>query len=647
MCGLTGFLSLQTHKKRSELQAQGRAMAETLRHRGPDAGALWQDDDVALLLVHRRLSIIDLSEEGRQPMTSHSGRYVIVYNGEIYNFPELQRELEAAGVRFRGRSDTEIFLAGVEAWGLNRALQKINGMFAFALWDREKKILHCARDRMGKKPLYMGWAEGGTLLFGSELKALKAHADFKPVIAPGALELYLRYGHVPAPYTIYQGVWNLPPGHRIDLPLGTLMPGQNLEPLMQPYWHALSALQEARTHLSTRSDSETIDAFEDLLSICVKDRMLSDVPLGAFLSGGIDSSAVVALMQKHSARPVKTYTIGFEEAGFNEAAHARDIAAHLGTDHHELTLHGADALAMIPMLPEMYDEPFSDISAIPTYLVSRFARGDVTVALSGDGGDEMLGGYRRHIEAPRLWAMMRMIPQPLKAALSALLKTLPPEGWDKLIPGRPQIGSAVYKAAEALPLKTQSALYQKLTSSWAPVPMAGHKMNALSPFALRPEWQPPAHLELAEKMMYWDAISYLPGTILTKVDRASMAASLEARAPLLDKRIYEFVWTLPLSMKLRGGQGKWLLRQVLARHVPKAFFERPKQGFSIPVAAWLRGPLKDWAEDLLSPASLNESGLLDPAPIRASWEKHKQGSGGQAEKLWTVLMFQAWLRRWA
>lgn len=622
-------------------------MAETLRHRGPDAGDVWQDEDVALLLAHRRLSIIDLSEEGRQPMASASGRYIIVYNGEIYNFPALQRELEDTGMRFRGRSDTEIFLAAVESWGLNRALQKINGMFAFALWDRQQKILHLARDRMGKKPLYVGWAGHHTLIFGSELKAFNAHPDFTPVIAPSALGLYLRFSHVPAPQTIYQGVWQVPPGFRLDIDLKTIAPAQNLEPLMHPYWHALRALEEARGKApAVQSDTEAIDTLEELLSICVRDRMLSDVPLGAFLSGGIDSSAVVALMQKNSSRPVKTYTIGFEETGFNEAAHAKAVAAHIGTDHHELILRPDDTLSIIPHLADMYDEPFADISAIPTYLVSHFARQDVTVALSGDGGDEMLGGYRRHAEAPRLWNMTHWIPGLLRAGLGNALQCLPPEQWDRLFPARPQIGSAVFKVAAAMGAESEAAFYKTIVSSWSKPPMRQEPSNGILPFFERPDWQPNG-LGLAEKMMYWDAISYLPGTILTKVDRASMAASLEARAPLLDRRIYDFVWGLPLSMKIRSGEGKWLLRQVLARHVPKTLFERPKQGFSIPVATWLRGPLKDWAEDLLSDTALSDSGLLDPRPIRAAWNAHLQGRGGQAEKLWTVLMFQAWHRRWA
>ena len=643
MCGFTGFINTSSQARRSDMQARARAMADTLRHRGPDDGQVWMDDETPIVFAFRRLAIIDLSAEGRQPMVSATGRYTIVFNGEIYNFLELRKELERTGVQFRGRSDTEVILAAAEHWGLNQTLQKINGMFALAVWDKKERKIHFARDRLGKKPLYIGWAKD-VLVFGSELKALRAHPDFEAAINPKSLSLYLQYGFLPSPACIYKNAWSLPAGSRLTLSVPNLETGANLSTHMEPYWQHAHALDDSRTKKIHASDETVIKEFEELLTECVRDRMISDVPLGAFLSGGIDSSSVVALMQHHSGQPVKTYTIGFREAGFDEAAHAAKIAAHLGTDHHELYLTAQDALNVIPRLPEIYDEPFADMSAIPTYLVSEFARRDVTVALSGDGGDEMLGGYNRHVTGAKLWNRIKFLPKPVRAALGGAIKKLPPEHWDTLIQSRPQAGILMHKAANFLSMNTQEDIYQNLLSSWhePPVKNSVHAKTILSDSA----FQPPAGLSFAEKMMYWDALFYLPGDILTKVDRASMASSLEARAPLLDRRIYEYAWRVPSQFKIRNGKGKWLLRQVLKRHVPEELFERPKQGFSVPVGEWLRGPLKGWAEDLLSVKKLERHGLLDTPTIRTAWTDHLAGRGSNAQKLWTVLMFQAWHERW-
>ena len=644
MCGFTGFLSSSTQLSRSDIQAIAQNMSDALIHRGPDAGDIWQDPDVICALGHRRLSIIDLSAEGAQPMESASGRYMIAFNGEIYNFPELRSLLESKGHTFRGHSDTEIMLAAIEEWGLNQAIQKFNGMFAFALWDRKERVMHFARDRFGKKPLYIGWA-GNTLVFGSELKALCAHPEFKRALNPDAAALYMRYSCMPAPHSIYQNTWSLRPGHRMTIPLEMLSPGEDLSGKMECYYNLLETLEDASLRVQPRSDNEVVAEFENILSTCVKDRMMSDVPLGAFLSGGIDSSLIVAMMQKQSSRPVKTYTIGFEEAGFNEAAYAKDVAAHLGTEHRELYLTARDALDIISSLPTMFDEPFADISAIPTALVCKFARQDVTVALSGDGGDEMMGGYNRHVQAPRIWNKIQHIPAPLRKALASGISSVPTETWNKIIPKLPQPGTRLHKIADFMNLKSQSEVYQRLIETWQyeddivpgakklPIPLCEARNQNLD-------------LGFAESMMYWDTLSYLPDDILAKVDRASMAVSLEARAPLLDRRIYEYAWQLPLEMKIRNGKGKWLLRKVLGTYVPENLFERPKQGFTMPVGQWLRGPLKEWGEDLLDAQKLEEDGLLGTVSIRKAWNDHQAGRGNNTEKLWTALMFQAWKRQW-
>lgn len=637
MCGITGFFETTTDRSRNESLVIGKTMMDAIPHRGPDAADTWQDSDLPLLLAHRRLSILDLSAEGAQPMTSPSGRYVIVYNGEIYNHQDLRRELPQA--QWRGGSDTETLLAAIDQYGLNRTVQKLNGMFAFALWDRKERQLHLIRDRFGKKPLYVGWA-GKSLVFGSELKTLGAHPDFTPQINRKAMEQMIARGYCIAPSCIYEGVWSIPAGHRLSLDCNALSPNADLSKQMVSYWDARQAAELAKSNPMSGSTEDITQEFDTLLGTCVSDRMLSDVPLGAFLSGGIDSSAVVAHMQKQSSTPIKTYTIGFHEAGFNEAAYAAKIAAHLGTDHHEIYLGARDALDVIPQLPDMYDEPFADISAIPTYLVSKFARQDVTVALSGDGGDEMLGGYARHVQGPKLWSITGKMPTIMRSTVAGAITAIGPQIWDKINPTHPQFGSRMHKAARTLSMDSQAAIYENILSAWPQSPLLGNNGEGTSAHEAAP-------LEsFAEAMMLWDTTGYLPNDVLTKVDRATMAVSLEARAPLLDRRIFEFAWRLPLDMKIKHGKGKHILRKTLNRYVPDYLFDRPKQGFTMPVGDWLRSDLRDWAEDLLDEKTLREDGLLDPATIRATWDEHQNGQGNHAQKLWHVLMFQAWHKRW-
>jgi asparagine synthase (glutamine-hydrolysing) len=619
-------------------------MAQSIAHRGPDGEGLWQDPDVPMALAHRRLAIIDPSPDGAQPMASPSERYEIVFNGEIYNFQTLRQDLEAEGACFRGRSDTEVMLAAFDIWGINRALQRFNGMFAFALWDREKRQLHLVRDRLGKKPLYVGWA-GKHFVFGSELKVFRAHPDFRPEVNRNALTLYMRFNCVPAPHAIYQGVWQLPPGHRMTMAFDVLSPGDDLSKEWSPYWHQARVVEEACHNPLTGDDGQLTDQFEALLKDCVRERMISDVPLGAFLSGGIDSSAVVALMQAQSTQRVKTFSIGFNERGYDEAAAAQAVSRHLGTDHHEMILSAQQAMDVIPQLPDIYDEPFADASQIPTYLVSKFARQQVAVALSGDGGDEIMGGYTRHQAIPSLWQRVGWWPSPLRHMAGKAIRNIPVERWDRLMRHHPQFGERIYKVADILKLKSMEDIYLHVMSRWDN-PSAIVR-DGLEPLTMLhdPSWLPRG-LTFAERMMYGDALSYLPNDILVKVDRASMAVALEARAPLLDHRIFEFCWRLPIDAKIRQGQGKWMLRQVLARHVPSHLFDRTKQGFAVPVAEWLRGPLRDWAHELLNPMRIEQQGFLNPAPIANAWQEHLSGKGNHAHRLWTVLMFQAWHDRW-
>jgi asparagine synthase (glutamine-hydrolysing) len=639
MCGIAGLYSLRPGVDRASLPPIVTGMTDTIAHRGPDSEGLWQDPDhPAIVLGHRRLAILDLSPLGHQPMESPSGRYWCVYNGEIYNYQDIEAQLKTLGHSFKGRSDTEVFLTALDQWGLNLVCQKIIGMYAFIIWDRKERVIHLMRDRLGKKPLYVGWA-GQDLVMGSELKALCAHPGFKRELNLQTLRSYMTYGYVHAPGSIYRNVWTVPPGARMTLRTETLTAGEDLGKRIEYYWDLPRVVTQAAAHRRREPDQDLINEFDCLLGICVKERMISDVSLGAFLSGGIDSSAVVALMQAQSGVPVKTYAIGFDNPAFNEAPHAKEIASYLGTEHHELLLTDQDALAVVPRLSDIYDEPFADISQIPTCLVAAFARQDVTVALSGDGGDEMLGGYNRHTLVPRIWNRMKFIPAPLRRALSKGITSLTQDQWERLFAFRNQQGQPMQKLAGILRQNSPLDMYEYLTSS---NPEGGRLVLGDG----EPQPSPIRDIKgfgISEHMMFRDTLSYLPNDILVKVDRAAMAVSLEARAPLLDSRIAEFVWTLPVNLKIRNNQGKWLLRQVLKKYVPEHLFNRPKSGFSPPINEWLRNGLKDWAGDLLSTDKVRREGILDADAIDVLWQSHLQKKTNAGPALWTILMFQSWM----
>jgi len=644
MCGLAGCWDLARASGSDELQATVTRMAATLRHRGPDDAGVWVDPAAGIALGFRRLSILDLSPEGRQPMQSADARYVVVFNGEIYNFQELRGELEAHADRFRGNSDTEVLLAAVSRWGLEAALERFNGMFAFALWDRERRVLHLVRDRLGEKPLYYGWM-GHTLLFGSELKALRAHPSFQPEIDRNALALYTRHTHVPTPHSIYRGVHKLPPG--TVLTVDEQSPGSGPSPVA--YWSAREVVERGVAHAFPGAPGEATMQLERLLSDAVRLRMIADVPVGAFLSGGIDSTTVVALMQAHSAQPVKTFSIGFEDPEYNEAAHAAAVAHHLGTDHTELVVTPAEAMAVVPRLPTLYDEPFADPSQIPTFLVAELARRAVTVSLSGDGGDELFAGYNRYRWGTGIWPRVARMPTALRAAAAAGIGTVPATTWNsifakvngvlppRLRPRSP--GDKLHKLAAALSVHDPGTAYLGLTSHWMDAP----PVLGTSEAPMQDGGEEPALATDLQQMMYRDTVTYLPDDILVKLDRATMGVSLEGRIPLLDHRVVEFAWRLPTEMKIRAGQSKWLLRQVAYRYVPRELLERPKSGFAVQIDAWLRGPLRDWAESLLEERRLKEDGFFQPRPIRDRWVEHLSGRRNWADCLWGILMFQAWL----
>ena len=622
-------------------------MTDALAHRGPDDRGVFVDDVAGLALGHRRLSIVDLSPEGHQPMASRGGRYVIVFNGEVYNYRDLGAQLAARGHRFRGHSDTEVILAAVEEWGLDAAVRRLAGIFAFALWDRAERALHLVRDHLGVKPLYYAWA-GGALLFGSELGALARHPRFDRAVDRRALALLLRHNCVPAPHTIYAGARKLPAGTVLTVRPGDA-PGAAAP---AAYWSAaMAATAGLRAPLAFRDDAEAVEALDALLRGVVSSQMVADVPLGAFLSGGVDSSTVVALMQAQRVTPVRTFSIGFGRADYDESAHAARVAEHLGTAHTALHVSDADARAVVPMLPRLWDEPFADASQIPTYLVSRLARGSVTVALSGDGGDELFAGYNRHVWAERLWRRMRVVPRPVRRAAGRAIAALPPEAWDRgarvsgvlrrTAVGEAQFGRKLHKLAGVLGAPSADALYADLASHWTrPEDVV---LGAGAPHRTSNAASGPVRGRFTERMMLHDLVTYLPDDILVKLDRASMAVGLEARVPLLDHRVVEFAWRLPLALKLRDGVGKWVLRRVLDRYVPRPLVERPKAGFAVPLGDWLRGPLRTWAQGLLAPDLLAADGYFAPAPVRARWDEHLRCARDWSPHLWDVLMFQAWL----
>jgi asparagine synthase (glutamine-hydrolysing) len=589
-------------------------MTQALVHRGPDDDGIWLDENCGIALGHCRLAILELTAAGHQPMLSTSGRYVLVFNGEIYNHEELRQRLPAQ--QWKGHSDTETLLTGIDQWGLGKALEASVGMFALALWDRAGRTLRLARDRMGEKPLYYGW-QGDCFLFGSELKALKPHPMFRGEISRVALAEYVRSGYVPAPLSIYQGVYKLLPGTIATLTNDSLLSRQ--DPVISPYWSLEQAVGQRKRAPFLGSEQEAVNRLEDLLTQSIEGQQTADVPLGAFLSGGIDSSSVVALLQARASRPVRTFSIGFQEQDYDEAHHARNVATHLGTDHTEFLVTAADALKVIPELPTIYDEPFADASQIPTILVSRLARQHVTVAITGDGGDELFSGYGRYSQTAANWKRLSRLPYFARRLATRFLPACPLQ--------------------EALGTASVDAFYRFVNRQWKGFP--GLVLDC--PHAETPPRIPAVLTSADERMMYADTLNYLPNDILVKVDRAAMSCSLESRVPLLDHRIVEFAWSLPNTIKHRQGVGKWPLKQLLCRYVPKELVERPKMGFGVPIDHWLRGPLREWAEDLLDDSRLSEEGFYDPKPIRKEWLRHLTGKHNRHYGLWTILMFQAWL----
>lgn len=653
MCGIAGFMTPESHFSSVEAQRFLTNMSDAIIHRGPDDGGSWSDSEAGIWLGHRRLAIVDLSPAGHQPMQSASGRYMIAFNGEIYNHLTIRQELETIGQspNWRGHSDTETLLAGFEAWGIEYMVERAVGMFAFAVWDRQNRTLTLGRDRLGEKPLYYGWqgqGNGAVFLFGSELKALRAHQAFESKIDRNALCLQLRHNYIPAPYSIYKGISKLLPGKLLTVSL------QQREPKVWTYWSGAKVAQSGAANIFIGSENQTIDELERLLMDAVHKQVMADVPLGAFLSGGVDSSAIVALMQAQSSQPVKTFTIGFNEEGYNEAVHAKAVAKHLGTNHTELYVTDEQVRAVIPLLATLYDEPFSDSSQIPTFLVSQLARQHVTVSLSGDAGDELFCGYNRYQIAANLWPKLAIVPMHLRKLVAWAVTSISPMKWNKvagalsvLISRLTQfsnVGDKLHKGAEVLLSRSVDELYRGLVSHWRDP--SSVVIGGIEPPTLLTDNAPDfSGLDNVQRMMAFDMLTYLPDDILTKVDRAAMGTSLETRVPFLDHRVVKFAWGLQQSMKLRDGQTKWALRQVLYRHVPKALIERPKMGFGVPIDSWLRGPLRDWAEGLLNEERLKNEGFFNPLPIRKKWTEHLSGQRNWQYHLWDVLMFQAWLEK--
>ena len=645
MCGIAGMVDWRAATSADALRSIADAMIETVRHRGPDAGDVWVEAEGGVALGQRRLAIIDLSPGGAQPMHSADRRFVITFNGEIYNYRDIRRELQAAGHSMRSDSDTEVLLEACALWGVEAAIERAIGMFAFALWDRKTRSLTLARDRLGIKPLYYA-VSPERILFASQLKAFRPAPHWKPTIDEDAVVGYLRHAYIAQPRTIYREAEKLAPGHILTLREGST-------PSPKCFWDLRGiAVAGQRRNDPVPDPREAADRLDALLRDSVKLRMIADVPLGAFLSGGIDSSTVVALMQAQSTRAVKTFSIGFHESGYDEAQCAKQVAAHLGTDHTEFYVEPRHALDVIPHLADWFDEPFADPSQIPTYLVSELTRKHVTVALSGDGGDELFAGYNRYVWAERLARAVNLVPRPLRGASAAALRALAPQTWNRLfgfVPAawRPALpGDKLHKITTLLDNPQPDAIYRRLVSQWEhpeEVAAAGREPRG-------PMWDPTIARDfhdLVPRMQFLDMITYLPDDILTKVDRATMAVGLEGRVPLLDHRVVAYSWSLPLEFKLRGGRSKWLLRQVLDRYVPRSLIDRPKMGFGVPIDAWLRGPLREWAESLLAPARLASDGFVRVEPVRRAWREHLEGSRNWQYPLWTVLMLQAWRARWA
>ena len=645
MCGIFGIMHLGLHQE--EWEQRLNLANQSLAHRGPDDAGIWYDPAAGIGFSHRRLAILDLSPMGHQPMVSQSGRYVIIFNGEIFNFLDIKKELVDCGYSFRGDSDTEVLLCSVEAWGLDETINKAVGQFALALWDRHTQVLHLVRDRLGIKPLYYGWI-GSSIVFASELKAIKTYPGFLGEVDRNSLALYLRHSYVPSPNSIYKNIYKLPPATKLDLRIDST----EINSKPNSYWSANEVALKNSTDPFLGTLSEASEIFENLLLDAVKIRMIADVPLGAFLSGGVDSSMIVAMMQAQSTQRVKTFSIGFEEKNYNEAGYAKDVAGYLGTDHTELYITPEEAMAVIPKLPQLFDEPFADSSQIPTYLVSALARRDVTVSLSGDGGDELFGGYRRYSFAQDIWDKMDKVPALGRQLVSNLSEKFPWQLADNtsflLAPffkkyGRSgRLSDKAAKLAEVLAFNTPSDLYTRVVSHWKTSPVLrldnGEPLSSINDYSRWVELP-----DFIHQMMYVDMVTYLPDDILVKVDRASMGVSLEARVPMIDHRVVEFVWRLPLSYKVHHGENKYILRQLLYKYVPKDLIDRPKMGFGVPIDSWLRKPLRDWAENLLDENRLHQEAYLDPKPIRKKWNEHLKGEKNWSAYLWDVLMFQAWL----
>ncbi|MCG8344618.1 MAG: asparagine synthase (glutamine-hydrolyzing) [Chlorobiales bacterium] len=659
MCGFAGFIGYGSLSA-PDVRTVSQRMGETILHRGPDDSGIWIDDDALISIVHRRLSILDLSPAGHQPMISASGRYVLAFNGEIYNHDEMRMQMgnplcladhqgRKESMIWKGHSDTETLLACFEQWGFELTLTRSIGMFALALWDRAKRTLYLARDRMGEKPLYYGWQEN-VFFFASELKALKIHPDFRREIDHNAITLQLRHSYIPAPYSIYKGIQKLSPGCHIKIKEPLRVENKEIHPVA--YWSLSKHDDKNSSHHFAGDEREASDALDQLLRDAVMKQMAADVPLGAFLSGGIDSSTIVALMQAQSSIPVKTFSIGFYDADYNEANHAMAVARHLGTDHTEMYVTSDQAMAVIPKLPLIYDEPFSDDSQIPTYLLSEMAKQDVTVSLSGDAGDELFGGYNRYFLTHEWWNRINRVPLYMRRLIADGLDYFSPASWNRadqmlsFVVGkksrRLNLHNKIGKISRVLKVSDSSELYRNFTSHWSSPETV--VLNGCEPadhaalLKLRPG-------PVVEQMMLLDKLLYLPDDILVKVDRAAMSVSLETRVPFLDHRVVEFASSIPFSMKINNGKGKWILRQVLYNYVPEQLIERPKKGFGLPIDKWLRGPLREWAESLLDESRLVNDGYLNPHPVRLKWKEHLEGKHNWQHHLWDILMFGAWLEK--
>lgn len=650
MCGIAGLLNKQLAKDNKAVITR---MLSSIAYRGPDACGEWVDEAAGVALGHVRLSILDLSEAGSQPMLSASGRYVIVFNGEIYNHLEIRARIDQtlAPVSWRGHSDTETLLAAIDCWGLEKALQQCVGMFAIAVWDKQNQTLSLARDRFGEKPVYYSWQKG-EFAFASEIKALRQLPAFNACVDSDALSLLLHDGYISAPYTIYKDVFKLLPGHVLCITQADIT-AQRLSDAY-PYWALESAVARGVETPFSGSVQDAVSELSGRLSQAVKGQMLSDVPLGAFLSGGVDSSLIVSLMQSQSMSPVKTFAMGFADPAYDESKYAREVAQHLGTEHTEWIVSPEEALAVIPLLPKIYDEPFADVSAIPTCILSRVAREKVAVSLSGDAGDELFAGYNRYLGAAKTWNKVSKVPRGARSLLSSTALALEPTTWDAFayklnhcLPKRMQykaVGGKLHRLAKAAQAQNPSEFYEYLTAKWRD-PKSVLRQGQL-PAARGTQFFVQDETLSLEAMMLADTVQYLPDDILVKVDRASMAVSLETRVPMLDHRLVEFAWSLPMSMKVHGGTGKWILKEVLNQYVPKALIDRPKMGFDVPIDRWLRGPLRDWAESLLDERVLEQQGFFDAKLVRTLWAAHVSGKKSHHHELWPILMFQAWHNEW-